>query len=142
MRRLALLILVLLGLSGCHETLAPATSGGVVDGGLFLGRYTLKDPAKQPKSWPLSQDQLSRVSAWLEEHQHSFGMLLASPPPPSFSIVINRADGSRTQIDLFSINENWQKAIVVRNSDPAKNGILHVSEQERDALLNLVKASP
>jgi len=142
MRRVVLLLFLLIGLLGCHEEISPIVSGGVVDGGLLLGQYVLKRPEQQVKSWALTQKQLDQVSLWLQEHRSGWRMILESPPPPSFSIVLKHANGTRTQIDLFSINENWQHVIIINNTDTAKNGIKRISTQERDALLQLVREIP
>jgi hypothetical protein len=143
MRYFAFLLLLLTGLLvGCQEKTSPIVSGAVLDGGIFLGQYTVERPGQQPKTWALTQKQLEQISLWLHERESGWRMILASPLPPSFSIVLKHADGSRTQMDLFSVNENWQHVIIMKNTDSGKNGIRNISTQERDSLLQLVKEMP
>lgn len=141
MRQYILLILLLISLGGCLEKPSPIVSGGVVDGGLFLGQFVVEQPGHKPKSWMLTTEQLQQMSLWLQENQSGWGWNVGSPPP-SFSIVLKHANGTSTQIDLFSTNESWQHAIGIKNSDNSKNGIKNVSTQEREALLKIVKEVP
>ena len=142
MRRIAQLFLLLIGLLGCREEDSPVVSGKVVDGGLFLGRYIVERREQQPKAWTLTQEQLRQVSLWLHEHRSGWRLLVVSPPPPAFSIVLKHANGTHTQVDLFSANENWQRAIIVSASDPSNTGIQYLSTQELNALRQLVKEGP
>lgn len=65
-------------------------------------------------------------------------MVVASPPFPSYSVLLIYADGSRTQMDMFSVNESWRKTVHVFSSD--KNGkfifggMQQVAEPELDSL--------
>ena len=121
------------------EIPSPIVSGEVVDGGLFLGRYVMNRSSENPKSWVLNEDQLRQVSLWLEKYNSDWGLLLGTPPPPSFSIALKRANGNCTQIDMVSINENWIRTIVIWDSNSKKNGIINITAQERENLLHLVK---
>ena len=142
MRHYSLLLLLLIGLAGCFEKPSPIVSGAVVDGGLFLGQFIVNQPGHKPNSWMLTSEQLQQISIWLQKNQSGWGMNLASAPPPSFTIVLRRANGTSTQIDLFSVNESWQHVIIIKNSDNSKNGIKNVSTQEREVLLKIVKEMP
>jgi hypothetical protein len=95
-----------------HQEWPPLVSGVVFDGGLYLGQFTRKLENGQPaKSWPLSEVQLQKLYSWLQSHKSGWTMVVATPPPPSFSILLVHSDGTRTQLDLYSQNESWQRAI-------------------------------
>jgi hypothetical protein len=114
-----LAISVVLGMMGCRDD-SPIVSGQAFDGGLFLGQYTVVEPDRTPKNWPLSPEQVGILSAWLKDHQSGWGMILASPPPPAFSVVVKQANGHSSRIDFFS-RENWNEVIVIHAEDPADN---------------------
>lgn len=113
MKQIAWILLVLLSfaIAGCKSDVAPLASGTVVDGGLLLGQYTLAEKGKKPKSWSLSSQQLQKLTLWLKSHQDGWQMILATPPPPSYSVLLIHTDSMRSQLDLYSINESWQRAI-------------------------------
>ena len=118
MRKIATLLLCTLSLLGCRPEFAPLVSGTVVDGGVFLGGKTILRKDEPTLSWPLSQGQLEELSSWLKLHHSEWQMILASPLPPSYSIVLTHSDGAHTQIDLFSYNESWQHAVYIYAYDP------------------------
>jgi len=89
-----------------------------VDGGVFLGGKTILRKDEPTLSWPLSQGQLEELSSWLKLHHSEWQMILASPLPPSYSVVLTHSDGAHTQIDLFSYNESWQHAVYIYAYDP------------------------
>lgn len=95
--------------------MAPIENGVVVDGGA-LGNMV----AKGSHSWPLSKPQLQQCAAWLKSRESGWHMVVASPPFPSYSVLLVHTDGSRTQVDMFSVNESWRKTVHVFSRD--KNG--------------------
>ena len=122
MRRLSKLLLatsVVLGVIGCRDE-SPIVSGQAFDGGLFLGQYTVVEPGRTSKNWTLSRGQIEILNTWLKEHHSGWGMILATPPPPSFSVVAKQANGKSSRIDFFS-NQNWDGTIVIHAEDPADN---------------------
>ena len=44
-------------------------------------------------------------------------MVLATPPPPSSSVLLTHSDGALTEVDLYSMNESWQRVIGMRRFD-------------------------
>jgi hypothetical protein len=136
--RFALLIFAVFGLFGCREDLSPIVASTVIDDGLFLGKYTVEQKDKQPKVWQLSDDQLRQMTSWFKDNKSGWGLILASPPPPSFSILFKHEDGSWSQLDLFSFNESWKQVVIFRASNPKNNGIKSLTPQGRNALLQLV----
>jgi len=92
--------------------LAPLISGLALDGGLVLGQWAGDIGEEQtPKSWPLKENQLKQLHSWLHSHRSHWKMVLATPPLPSFSILLNQSDGVQRQIDFYSKNESWQHVI-------------------------------
>lgn len=109
--RLALSIMVALSvLVGCRE-ISPFVSGTVIDGGLFLGQFTVVEKGKKTVTWDLTREQLDQLFTWLQSYPSRWQMVLISPPAPSYSIVLRHNDGSRTELDLFSLNESWSSTI-------------------------------
>jgi hypothetical protein len=141
MKKLVITLFLIAGLLGCQEKISPIVSGTVVDGGIFFGRYVTA-PEQKPKTWVLNQKQLAQLSIWLQDHKSGFRKILESPPPPSFSIVLNQADGTRTQIDLFLTTLGWQNAVVIRDTDPSQNGIGNITDLDLHALTQIVKEKP
>jgi len=90
--------------------MGPLTAGAVIDGGLFLGKYTVKS-GSPPEAWRLSKMQLERLDSWLQSHRGDWTTILASPPLPSYSARISDTAGTEAQIDLFSLNESWKHAM-------------------------------
>jgi hypothetical protein len=64
--------IAILGTAGCRDG-SPIISGQVLDTGLILGRYTMKEPGRTPKSWPLSEQQVAMLNLWLKEHRSNGG---------------------------------------------------------------------
>lgn len=114
--RFAGVLVSALSLVGC-DSQAPTpvlpVRGMVLDGGLFLGEFTLRKDDEPSREWQLSESQLNELHAWMKAHRADLRMVVATPPPPSFSVVTFDADGNRTQIDLFSANESWKRAVYV-----------------------------
>jgi len=129
-------------LLGCRTEISPLVAGSVIDGGLFLGKYTINPLDKPPKSWSLSKNQLEKMDAWIRLHQQDWQMALASPPPPSYSILLTHKDGSRSQINLYSLNENWQHAIHIsvfdRDGNFISGGEMSIASAEISSLMQLL----
>jgi hypothetical protein len=139
MRRRVFIVAAAVALFGCRHEYPPVVSGGVVDGGLFLGQFVLKRPGQPPDSWSLTESQLAQLGAWLSAHQSDWSMDLGGAPPPAFSIILKHADGGRTQIDLYDINEAWLKSVHIRRSNPAENGTMRIDAEERKKLIEMVR---
>lgn len=113
--------------------MAPIEMGAVVDGGALSNMV-----AKDSSTWRLSRYQLEQCGTWLKSHESGWHMVVTSPPFPSYSVLLTHTDGSRTQIDMFSVNESWRNTVHVFRSD--KNGkfifggMQKVSEQELNSL--------
>jgi hypothetical protein len=127
MRSLLVSIALVLLLGGCQ--LSPVISGVAIDQGLFVDGL-------HPKTWTLKEQQLEQLAVWLKEHDSAWSHLLVTPPPPTFLILLNHADGSPSSIQLFSANENWEHALVI------KDRIRTISRKERNELLQLAKGLP
>lgn len=117
MRSLLFALCCIFLLASCRQEMAPIETGTVVDGGA-LGNMV----AQGSRIWSLSKVQLEQCATWLKSHESGWHMVVASPPLPSYSVRLIHADGSRTQIDMFSFNESWRKTVHVFSSD--KNGKL------------------
>jgi hypothetical protein len=121
MRKMIVALVGGLMLFGCQPDQPEITrpvAGTVIDGGLFLGEFAGHvESGKTARSWPLSATQLEQIYYWLQRHQSDWGTVLASPPPPSYSVVLMHLDGSQTQIDLYAANENWRHAVGIFRSD-------------------------
>ena len=120
-------------LASCRQEMAPIEKGAVVEGGALSNMV-----AKGSRTWQLSKSQLEQCARWLKSHESGWHMVVASPPFPSYSVLLIHTDGSRTQIDMFSVNESWRKTVHVFSSD--KNGkfifggMQQVAEQELNSL--------
>jgi hypothetical protein len=141
MRNWATILAVIALLAACDKRIGftPAVSGGVVDSGLLAGEFVIKAEGRQTQTWHLNERQMKEVVKWIDNHRSNMSALLSSPPPPSFSIVLNHEDHSRTQVDLFDVNENWRHVVVVHRTDPSENGTMEISTEDRTYLLDLVK---
>jgi hypothetical protein len=137
MRRVSafFLAVAVLGMLGCREE-SPIISAQAVDGGLFMGRFIFKEPGRTPKSWTLSQKQVDLLNSWFDQHQSGWGMIVVSPPPPSFTVVAKRANGKTNSIDLFAKDPwgrgdgNWDKVIVIWAENAGENRIASFSAEE------------
>lgn len=113
--------------------MAPIEKGAVVSGGALSNMV-----ARGSRTWPLSKSQLEQCATWLKSHESGWQMVVASPPFPSYSVLLIHADGSRTQIDMFSVNESWRKTVHVfssnKNGEFIFSGMQQVSEQELNSL--------
>jgi len=121
--------------------IAPLVSGEVVNDGIFKGNFIVLEKDKIPESWSLSKGQLEKLSAWLKLHQSGWDMILASPPPPSYSVLLSHSDGSNSQINLFSLNESWSHAVhisVFKSGKCVFGGSLHLSSGEIASLKSLL----
>lgn len=134
-KTLLLALCCIFSLTSCRQDMAPIENGVVVNGGA-LGNMV----AKGSRSWPLSKPQLEQCAAWLKSRESGWHMVVASPPFPSYSVLLVHTDGSRTQVDMFSVNESWRKTVHVFNSD--KNGkfifggMQQIAEPELETLKN------
>jgi hypothetical protein len=142
MRSVLMIILLTAALLGCREDIPPIVSGNVVDGGLFMGTFVLARTGHPAKEWELTKPQIDQVNLWLQSHRDGWQTIVASPPPPSFSILLIHADKTQSRVDLFDINNNWREAMVIHAANASNNGIRHISVQEREELLAIVGKNP
>jgi hypothetical protein len=138
-RKMLLAAMLSIGLLGCHDDIPPAVSGNVVDGGLFLGQLIANRPGYQADEWELKKTQIEQLNLWLQSHHGDWERILASPPPPSLSVMLTHSDGTHSRVDLFDINESWKNVLVVHAASAENNGMRHLTAQEREELLAIVK---
>jgi hypothetical protein len=56
-------------------------------------------------------------------------MILATPPPPSCTVVVKQASGQMSRIDFFT-GGNWNNAIVIRAEDAGENRMASFSPED------------
>jgi hypothetical protein len=97
-------------LAGCREV-SPIVSGTVIDGGLFLKQFTVVHGDKNSETWELTPLQVEKLAGWLQGRESRWHMNFASRLPPSYSVVVAHADGSRSQLDLFAKDGIWDETM-------------------------------
>ena len=116
--KIAGLMLGLVGVSAAAgRHVEPFVTGTVYDTGLMLGRSNVSSGGATEAPLQLSRPQLRELDSWIDAHQSKLHMILASPPPPSCSVLLSDADERRIQLDLYSVNESWRHAVQIRISD-------------------------
>jgi hypothetical protein len=131
MRNLLVLLFFSLCLIGCVHELPILSSGTVSELRLPPNEVSIR---RNSKSWTLSKSQLEKLSLWLKYHESEWGIITATPPGPSYSILLTHSDGSHTGMELFSVNESWKHAVHIDHSDPtgkpAYSGGLNLSTED------------
>ena len=69
-----------------------------------------------PSSRALSGQEVQDLRAWLREHRSGWMPLLSTPPPASFVLVIQQANGRVSHLEFFSEDE-WRNAVVWGEGD-------------------------
>lgn len=95
----------------------PFVTGTVYDTGRVLGRSIAGSGGVLGNSRELSETQLQKLYSWFNAHKSNLHMILASPPPPSGSVLLFDRTGGQTQLDLYSLNESWRHAIQIKTWD-------------------------
>jgi len=139
MRTMVMALLLSAALTACRGDMPPVVAANVVDGGLFMGEFVLKRDGRSPEEWSLNSSQLGRLNAWLQHHRDGWEMMVASPPPPSLSIVLTHSDGTRSRVDFFDMNDNWRHMVVVHASSASDNGIIKLSAPEVEELFAIIQ---
>jgi hypothetical protein len=92
MQRVVQVLCIVALLAACHDTPVP----------LVAGQVTLYQDKTEVDHWPLSQDQLTHLSQWLEQHRSAWKKGLGSPPRKHgiLALELKRADGKSRLITV------------------------------------------
>lgn len=142
-------VAITLGLMGIAAAAIPAGSpvaGTVFGTGLMLGKFIVDGGGNHDAPRQLSKSQLADLSAWIDVHRSAFGWILASPPPPSYSVVFTDNDSRHIQLDLYSVNESWSHAVGMRIWDKSGKfiygGQMSASDADLASLKDMLKPLP